>query len=359
MTLSDVRNRLLRNTKFRSFAGRVWPFRLIARHQARRLFDLSAGFVYSQVLMCCVELGWFERLADGPRSLADLAADGRLPLAAAARLARAAHALDLTEARAGDAIALGPLGAALVGDAGIAAMAAHHRVLYTDLSDPLALLRGQKRAGLADYWGYTGKDRPSALTEADATPYSELMGASQPMIAEQVLAAFPFQRFQHVLDVGGGNGAFLDALHLRFPSLRRTLFDLPAVVASRRAPAGDLELVPGSFTEDALPEGADLVTLVRIVHDHNDDVVLQLLRAIRKIIPSHGRLVIAEPMAGTPGARAVGDAYFGFYLLAMGAGRARTQPEIDELLRAAGFGQSQRHATAIPLICSVLSACPI
>ena len=38
-------------------------------------------------------------------------------------------------------------------------------------------------------------------------------------------------------------------------------------------------------------------------------------------LPPGGTLLLAEPMAGTPGAEPVGDAYFGFYLLAMGSGR--------------------------------------
>jgi demethylspheroidene O-methyltransferase len=63
---------------------------------------------------------------------------------------------------------------------------------------------------------------------------------------------------------------------------------------------------------------------VRVVHDHDDERVLALLRAVRAALPPGGTLLLAEPMAGTPGAQAMGDAYFGFYLLAMGSGRPRT-----------------------------------
>ncbi|MEM9171608.1 MAG: methyltransferase [Pseudomonadota bacterium] len=356
MPLADLRNRLLRNPRFRAFAGRVWPFRYIARRQARRLFDISAGFVYSQVLMSCVRLGWFEALADGPRALDELASEGRLSDAAVRRLARAAHSLDLTEARGREHIALGSLGAAMVGDAGIAAMAAHHEVLYADLHDPLALLRGEKKAGLSDYWGYAGSESAERLQRESVAAYSRLMAASQPMIAEQVLDAYDFSGHRHLLDVGGGTGAFLDAVHGRFPHLQRSLFDLPGVLAAREAPPGALHLHPGSFVDDALPQGADLISLVRIIHDHDDDRVLTLLQRVREALAPGGTLLIAEPLAGTRGARAVGDAYFGFYLLAMGTGMARTVAEIDVLLAEAGFTPAKRHSTAIPLICSVLTA---
>ena len=52
-------------------------------------------------------------------------------------------------------------------------------------------------------------------------------------------------------------------------------------------------------------------------------------------------LLIGEPFAGVRGAEPIGDAYFGFYLLAMGQGRARTTSEIADLLARAGFRESR------------------
>jgi demethylspheroidene O-methyltransferase len=45
----------------------------------------------------------------------------------------------------------------------------------------------------------------------------------------------------------------------------------------------------------------------------------------------------------------VGDAYFGFYLLAMGRGRARTPQQLQQLLRRAGFATAQLVGTRQPL----------
>ena len=78
---------------------------------------------------------------------------------------------------------------------------------------------------------------------------------------------------------------------------------------------------------------------------------------MRDALPPGRRLVVAEPMAGAPGAEPMGDAYFGFYLLAMGRGRPRTLGEIAGLLRAAGFaGVRERRERASPLLVSVLDA---
>lgn len=50
----------------------------------------------------------------------------------------------------------------------------------------------------------------------------------------------------------------------------------------------------GDFTRDATPRGADVISLVRVVHDHDDARVDNLLRAA---LPAGGAIVIDEPMA--------------------------------------------------------------
>ena len=54
--------------------------------------------------------------------------------------------------------------------------------------------------------------------------------------------------------------------------------------------------------------------------DHDDRRVAALLRRIRTALPRGGTLIVAEPMTGVTGARRVGEAYFSFYLRAMGRG---------------------------------------
>jgi demethylspheroidene O-methyltransferase len=214
----------------------------------------------------------------------------------------------------------------LCGNPGIAEMIAHHRLLYADLADPLKLLRSGGGGGaLQRFWHYAAE--PGVGPDAQVTPYSALMAASQPLIADQVIDAYRFARHHRVLDVGGGAGAFLGALRAREPGLGLALFDLPAVAAlaaKRFAKEQAVTTFAGDFLCDPLPPDFDLITLVRIVHDHDDAPALTLLRAVHAALPARGRLLIAEPMAGTRGSEPGGDAYFGFYLLALdfaGSGR--------------------------------------
>jgi demethylspheroidene O-methyltransferase len=115
-------------------------------------------------------------------------------------------------------------------------------------------------------------------------------------------------------------------------------------------------LVGGSFSHDPLPVGADLVTLVRIAHDHGDDTVEALLTAIFVALEPGGTLLIAEPMAGDANSAPMADAYFGFYLLAMGKGRARTPAELMLMLGKAGFSEMRQIATPRPLLSGLIMA---
>ncbi len=351
--------------KFRNFAQRFVLTRPIARRRARQLFDLCAGFVYSQVLLACVRLRVFEILADGAQGVDTLAPRLALSTEATRRLLDAAVALKLLLRTRQGSYALGPLGAAMVDNAAVAAMIEHHALFYADLCDPVAMLRNAaKPADLAGYWAYANNRAPEALTTDQVRAYSALMTSSQPLIADEVLDAYPLQKHRRLLDVGGGEGAFVCAVARRIAHLQLELFDLPAVAElgkKRIAALGLSERVDvhaGSFLHDELPQGADIVSLVRVLHDHDDDTVRAILRAVRRALPPQGVVLIAEPMAGSADTRAMADAYFGFYLLAMGHGRARTVEHLGDLLQECGFTRGRRFRTHLPIQTQVLVASP-
>jgi len=357
------RDRLLVSPRFRDFATAFPLTRPIARRRARDLFDLVAGFVYTQVLYSCVRLHLFEVVAGAPATIDEIARRSGLPLAGAERLVRAAVALRLLEARERDRVGLGPLGAALLGNPGVLAMIEHHALLYADLADPLPLLRGQQQErALSSYWAYAEGAQPAALTAAQVAPYSALMSASQHFVATEILAAYPFKRHRVMLDVGGGEGTFAVSAAAAAPDLRLIVFDLPAVAQRAREAfaaagiAGRATAVGGSFVDDPLPTGADLVTLIRVAYDHDDARVLALLKKIHAALPPGGTLLLAEPMRSDVGDDPMADAYFGFYLLAMGRGRARSPAEFRALLSAAGFSRVTPLRSRAPLLTSLITA---
>jgi demethylspheroidene O-methyltransferase len=362
----DWRNRLLMSPRFQRAAA-AFPFtRARARREARELFDIVAGFTYSQIALACVRLGLLERLRAGEvveRSLID---SMEMPDAAARTLLRAAAAIELLDActnEGGTTWALGRRGAALLGNPGVLAMIEHHAVLYADLVDPVAMFKAPRGStALSKYWPYANAAVPGQVASEGTRDYTQLMAASQGLVAEEILDAYDVSSHRRILDVGGGDGTFLRALGRRASSPELMLFDLPGVaeMARRRFAESGLahraQVFSGDFSRDVLPTGADLITLVRVLHDHDDPLVEKILRAAFEALPPRGRLLVAEPLAGTSGAERMGDAYFGVYLWAMGSGRPRSGQELAGMLENAGFSSIKRLPTRIPLQTSVLTA---
>ncbi|MDX2276583.1 MAG: methyltransferase [Hyphomonadaceae bacterium] len=349
------RNTLLSSPKFQRFAADFWPIRAIAHRRTDALFDLVAGFVYAQILHACVQLNVLTKLKDGPLEARVLADSAELPAPAMERLLRAAAALELVE-HVGDRFALGAHGAALLGNAGLADMIRHHDKLYADLADPVGLLRRGRGEHLAGYWPYATSSDPGAAGASAVADYSALMGATQPAVAADIIDAYSMRQHRIVMDVGGGEGAFLAALSARWPHLQLRLFDLPAVAerATRNLPS--VTVFGGDFLSDPLPLGADLITLVRILHDHDDEGVVRLLQAARAALAPGGVLLIAEPMSAAPRPDRVAEAYFGLYLLAMGRGRARSPVLLRAWLKQAGFRRTRMLRVRTPALLRVLVA---
>lgn len=355
------RDGLLGDPAFHRSALRLAPTRWIARRKARQLFDITAGFVYSQVLAACVALNLFERLAEGPASTAVLAEEYGMTRESLDRLLDAAAELHLLQRVAPGIWRLGELGAASRGSPGIAAMVQHHHLLYADLADPLALLHDRSASRLGDYWHYAA--RPGESERETARQYSELMARSQSFVADDVLAQVPLWGRRQLLDVGGGSGVFASEALARFPDLTATVFDLPDVaeLARQRFTSAGLatrgHAVAGDMFQDTLPTGADVISLVRILHDHDDAPVRRLLASVRSAIRPDGLLLVAEPMAGTRAAPGVG-AYFDFYLWAMRSGRPRSRSRLRELLEQAGFADVRERRSFQPLLVRILTARP-
>jgi len=356
------RNRLVASRRFQRWAASFPLTRHVARSRAARLFDLCAGFVYSQILYACVRLKLLEFLDTQPRTVTEVARALGLPEEGARRLLSGAAALGLAEARSDGRYALSMDGAALLGNPGALAMIAHHSHFYDDLRDPVALLRGEAgETALSRYWGYARGENPASLSSDETGQYTELMAASQSLIAEDILDAYDLSRHRSLMDVGGGDGAFIEAVAQHHPGLNLILFDLPAVTgeaAQRMEHAGlsdRVNIASGDFFRDPLPAGADAITLVRVLLDHDDASALKILRRAREALRPGGVLIVAETLSGVRGAEKISDAYFGLYLLAMGKGRPRCVTEIHNLMMEAGFSDIRLQHTRRPLLTQLVT----
>ncbi|MCA3555762.1 methyltransferase [Aestuariivirga sp.] len=324
------------------------PFRPVSRARSRQLFDLLAGFTYSQVLYCTVKLGLIEMLQGQPLSTAAIAARIGWPAERAERLLKASISLDILERTSTGEVTLGIHGAALAGNPWIARFITHHSLLYADLTDPLGVLSGSKKQNqLKDFWSYAD--------QRNAAGYTALMAASQQAVAAEILASYNFGRHTHLIDIGGSNGTFLKAAAARYPQLNLSLFDLPRVAELARANLGNrFNIHGGSFLDDELPKGPDCASLIRIAHDHDDAAVATLLAAVARMLPPRGTLILAEPLSGLAATAPVADAYFGLYFAAMGQGKTRTPDEFGRMAKDAGFATCELMATRNPVVTGLL-----
>lgn len=199
-------NRLAASPRFQSFAARVPVLRTIARREGAALFDLMQGFVNSQMLVALVELRVLHMLADGGATPDTLAARLNVPPERMAVLLQAGAAMRLLR-RKGSMFFLAQRGAAFLGVAGLEDMVRHHTVLYGDLSDPVAFIRGETTPALANFWPYvfgaTGPMDPDISAR-----YSKLMADSQTLVAQEALGVVPLKGAGQLLDVGGARVHF-------------------------------------------------------------------------------------------------------------------------------------------------------
>lgn len=346
--------RLAGSRSFQSWASAMPGPRFMAKKDGQALFDLVSGFVYSQILRAFVELELPELLKAEPLPAWRLAARTRMDPRRMEVLCQGAVAIGLLKrTRAGD-YRLARLGAALPGVPGLSEMIRHHDVLYRDLEDPIAFLKGEGETELARFWPYVfgqaGTNDPDL-----AARYSRLMTESQGLVAEETLRAIKFDGVHRLMDVGGGTGAFLRAVRADYPELRLRLFDLPAVLEDADLPSG-ADSHGGSFRTDPLPQGADAISLVRVLYDHADETVKALLKNVYEALPPGGQVVISEPMAGGDTPTRAGDAYFAFYTMAMQTGCARSVARVSELLAQAGFVDAEHRPTYRDFVTSVVVA---
>jgi O-methyltransferase domain/Dimerisation domain len=149
------------------------------------------------------------------------------------------------------------------------------------------------------------------------------------------LAAVDWRGNETVVDVGGGNGSLLVQLLRRRPGLRGIVLDLPETNRDEDelARAG-IEFVSGDFF-DGVPSG-DVYILSTILHDWDDERAAAILRTIQAAAPRDARLLVIESVV-QPGNEPDGAKWLDLLMLALFAGRERSEDQWRALLDAGGF----------------------
>jgi acetylserotonin O-methyltransferase len=313
------------------------------------VIDLIEAFRRSKTMFTAVHMGIFDRLERGPASLETLAAELPANADALERLLDGCVGLGLLKKLEAGGYGNTPMSSVYLCRSSPLAMTGY--VLYSDevLFPMWAGLEDAIREG-THRWASEGPlwDQFFSNPEKMRTFLMGMHGFGV-LSSPKVVAAFDLSRFHKLVDLGGATGHLALAARERYPNLRAALFDLPPVVEfAREHAAGRIELIPGDFFADELPE-ADLYAAGRILHDWSEDKINTLLRKIYERLPAEGAVLIAEKLLAPDKSGPVSAQMQSLNMLICTEGKERTLKEYEALLRAAGFSEVQGKITGAPV----------
>jgi hypothetical protein len=174
-----------------------------------------------------------------------------------------------------------------------------------------------------------------------------------------IAASYEFPETGTVVDVAGGLGGMLHAILSRNRGLRGILFDREPVLRHARlsdpAIAGRWETVAGDFRV-AVPDGAGVYLLKRILHDKSDEECLAVLRTCRRAMSGEARLLVVDPVV-PPGNAPHPNMLSDVLMMTVWDGRERTEEEFRQLL--AGAGLRLEKVIPTPTALSIVEATPM
>ena len=306
-----------------------------------RIYALQDGAMRAQALAFCLRSGLIERLATGPSAPEDLGLAPRVAPALLAFLASQGLAqrdgqgrFRATPATEHFLVQSSPR---FAGGRSLLFQGFHERI--GRLGEVLASGKPLADAGQAEMFG--GFDEEGQRWFANGMLANAIAGA------EHLRREVDFSAFRRLLDVGGNSGGYTLSLLEAHPSLEATVFDLPAVrpLAEERIAERGLgercRFVEGSFFEDTLPKGHDVLLLANILHDWETAECRRILAACHEATRPGGTIVVVEPMLAEDLTGPDHASVSGLTMALLG-GENRTQPRMAELLQEAGFEQPWR-----------------
>ncbi|HUW63805.1 MAG TPA: methyltransferase [Spirochaetia bacterium] len=192
--------------------------------------------------------------------------------------------------------------------------------------------------------------QPQAKLDWATLPEAELLGYFRRQFPSSVGAGreladrLDFSRFQHLLDAGGGTGGVSISICAKFPSIRATVADLPAVVRLAErfiAEAGMSGRINILATDLCLspPEGRYDVAIIRaLIQTLPKEQAQMALKCIGQAMVPGGKLfIIGCVLANSRLGPAASLAFSLVFLNAYDNGRSYTEQEYAEMLESAGF----------------------
>lgn len=316
----------------------------------RTILSLTMGFLASAAIGAVVRLDIADRIAQEPRTAAELA---ELTGVDAEGLQRTLRFLAGSGTFYEDGGGRFHLTAAAERLRTAAPQSLHDAVLF--LTEPMfwgavgnfgaSLRRGSSTFDEVfgvPLWEYlAGNPDSAAIFDAGMVSYSAPQDAA-------IADTYDVSDVGRIVDVGGGRGGLLSLFLARNPLATGVLFDREPVLATHLLDtpelAGRWNAVPGDFFE-SVPGAGDLYVLKHILHDWNDEECVRILRRCREVMTPHSRVLVAETIAPPPNTPHYVWS-LDLMMLAALTGRERTRDEFEQLFAAADLTLNRVQTTA-------------
>lgn len=326
-----------------------------------QMIEMIAGGVEAQSVSVAAELGIADLLAQGPRTMAQLASQAGVDSEKLFRLMRFLASRGVFQEDGHGAWSLTPLADLLRSDAPHSMRAGAR--MFGRMSSVWPRLEENVRTGTCAYSLAFGRPifEDLAHKPEDAAIFDAAMTSFHGGETDAVLSAYSYDGIQVLADIGCGIGTVMAATLHRYPDMRGILFDQPHVIErttqhiEAAGVTAQCTLVSGNFFE-AVPPGADAYTMRHILHDWSDELCITILGNIRRVIPAEGRLLIIEtvvPEGNDPSASKL----FDMVMMAFPDGMERSEAQFGAIFDASGFSLTGITPTASPV--SVIEARPV
>ena len=191
-------------------------------------------------------------------------------------------------------------------------------------------------------------DHPEQLATFQAA-----MTSGSTMAGRAITDAYDFSGIERLADVGGGHGALLAAILMRYPDMQGVLFDRAEIVdgvpKDRFAGCeGRVAIEAGSFFE-RVPSGCDAFIMKHIIHDWGDEQCRTILRLMRDALPADGRVLVCDMVVSVePGPTPAKMLDIEMLVMTVG-GKERTEEEFRDLFASAGLSLNRIVPTERPI----------
>lgn len=174
--------------------------------------------------------------------------------------------------------------------------------------------------------------------------FHNTLGKKTSILSKTIAESFAFNRFDKIIDVGGGNGELLMNILSSQQNADCALFELQDVIEKEAKPKfkqggfeGKCVFISGSFFE-SIPSGYNLYILMNILHNWSDESCIKILKHCREGMKgTSDRILVVESIIDNSRLNNPNLMRDIQMMIMTPGGRERTLSDIEYLLNSCGL----------------------